>query len=121
MRPPTVWLPGRIETSSVTRVGTGLVAVTVAEFSAVFTAACEPSIVTVELLSAPAAMVVLPCVRFRVPLVAVRVARTVSPSVYAVTGLLYPRLVAELTVATTSGVCRNDSALDMGFDGAFTV
>ena len=85
--------------SNVTRVGIGLVAVTVAEFNAVLMADCVPSMVMVELFWAPAAMVVLPCVKLMTPFVADTVARTVSPSVYAVAGLLYPRLDAVLNVA----------------------
>ena len=76
-----VWLAGLMPMSSVARVGIGLVAVTVAEFSAVLICDCVPSIVTVVLFNAPPAMVVLPCVRFTVPLVTDNVARTVSPRV----------------------------------------
>ena len=83
-----VWLSGFMPISRVARVGIGLVAVTVAEFSAVLICDCVPSIVTVALFNAPAAIAVLPCVRFTVPFVTDNVARTVSPFVNAVDGLL---------------------------------
>ena len=68
--------------------GIALVAVTVAVFSAVLICDCVPSIENEAVPSVPAATDVLPCVRFTVPLVTDNVARTVSPAVNAVDGLL---------------------------------
>ena len=74
--------------SRVTRVGIALVAVTVAVLSAVLICDCVPSMVNVDEPSVPEMSDVLPCVRFTVPLVTDNVARTVSPIVNAVDGLL---------------------------------